>query len=894
MASRNKILKQADRLAHRGHHAEAAEKLLQLVDENPRDVNLLNRAGDLFVRAGKVDEAVEQFGTIARYFKEDGFLLKAIAIYKKISKLDPLRIETFMQLGELYAERGLRMEAKQNLQHAAEAFGKRGDSDSERRALEQLEQLDPDDTAVQSKLTDMAEEGGDTGEAAARHLESARRFLAGGQREEALAALEKAIVADPVEEGLLRGVGELLVDAGEPGRAAALMTPALPGIESPGLEFLLTLGRAHREAGDPQKARPHFEEALKLDYGNDRCHVEMALCHLAGGDSGRAFDQCRHVLNHPAEKKSVDLCRYFLDAFLDKEPFDPHALRELAVLEQDAGDDDAFQQVLSRLAGACHQAGLHREELRILTLLAGRATGDAATVLQNRRDEAEALAVGQEGAVDEMLVDFLPEEGAEGADDETAQAESPDIEVDFDPPPAMEANGSDRVVLGAEDEQVPAGEPEIELIIEDTPLGGSDAIVIEEEPSMADLVDPVMPAEPVDEDEPAAAAKAEEPAGEPEPETEAPVPVDENEIRERITATRVFLSYGMLNKALGQVEELLVQYPDRADVCELAAAIYRSNGMEEKAAEMQARMDELTPGGAAAETPAAAVPPASPSWMNGSGDEPPVTEVPEVQAPAEPPVEGEPPEAPAAATVPAPAAADSEIDPLAEDLEEIDFFISQGFMAEARDLVQGLLKTNPDHLRLLELLEQVGGPVEQEAAETPDPAEATAADETTPAVAAPPPTSPPVEQAPAPLADDQLSEVFTRFQEEVAGQVDEEDFGTHYDLGIAYKEMMLVDEAIGEFQIAARSSEKRLDCCVMLGACFMEKGMPGEAVKWYEKGLDVSETGSDESKGLQYELAAALEADGAADKALEVFKALAAMDDQYRDVSTRIDRLRSA
>jgi len=106
--------------------------------------------------------------------------------------------------------------------------------------------------------------------------------------------------------------------------------------------------------------------------------------------------------------------------------------------------------------------------------------------------------------------------------------------------------------------------------------------------------------------------------------------------------------------------------------------------------------------------------------------------------------------------------------------------------------------------------------------------------------------------------------------------------------------MMLVDEAIGEFQIAARSAEKRLDCCCMLGACFMEKGMPGEAIKWYEKGISAAETGSEETKGLQYDLAAALEADGATDKALEVFQALAAIDGQYRDISMRIERLKSS
>jgi len=135
-----------------------------------------------------------------------------------------------------------------------------------------------------------------------------------------------------------------------------------------------------------------------------------------------------------------------------------------------------------------------------------------------------------------------------------------------------------------------------------------------------------------------------------------------------------------------------------------------------------------------------------------------------------------------------------------------------------------------------------------------------------------------------PLDDEQLSEVFSMFQKEVAGQVDDEDFGTHYDLGIAYKEMSLVDEAIGEFQIAARSTERRLDCCAMLGACFMEKGMPGEAIKWYEKGITVAEAGSEESKGLQYDMAAAL----------EVFQGLAAADGKYRDLAARIKRLQSS
>lgn len=867
MASRNKILKQVDRLAQRGNHADAAATLLKLVEENPRDVTLLNKAGDLYVRAGQIDEAVQQFETIAAFFKDDGFFLKAIAIYKKISKLDPSRTETYLQLGELYAERGLLMEAKQNLMRAAEGFRGRGNNQAARQALEQLEKLDPDDPAVGAKLVDLIEKDGDSGEAVSRHLDAARKLVESGQLEAGMETLEKALATPTDDPSLLAGMAGLLLQAGDAGRAAGLLDRALPGIEEPDLEYLLLIGRAKRESEDLEGAKLHLGEALKLDYGNDLCHVEMALCYLAGSDTGRAFEQCHHVFNRPAESKSPDLCLIFLEQFLEAEPLHLHALRELAILHRDSGDDEAYQDVLSRLAGACHQGGRYREELLFLGQLARGASGDAAVVLENRRLEAEKLAVGQTGALDEMLIDFLPQEGEEHLPAEGVGAEEPDVELTFDEPLASSANGSDRVVLGAEEDRTEVRESEIELIIEDDQFG---------EPVVVEAVEP----EPVVVEE-EAAPKA--------------VPGDEDiDIGERLTATRVFLSYGILNKAMGQVEELLERFPGRGDVCELAARIYQAQGRGADAEAMRTRMAELTssPDQPEKSTPAVAGGPRA-SWMNGDD-----AGTPEEVAATDEAADG----APAAARD----ISEATPDPLAEDLEEVDFFISQGFTSEARDLIQGLLKTYPKNSRLLEMLEQVGGKGADEEPSRPgetDPGEAVA-----PLAAEPPapgldPVGQPVSEpgsagdagaAGSPLDDEQLSEVFSMFQEEVAGQIDEEDFGTHYDLGIAYKEMSLVDEAIGEFQIAARSPEKRLDCCCMLGACFMEKGMPGEAIKWYEKGISAAETGSEEAKGLQFDLAAALEADGATEKALEVFQALATIDGQYRDVSTRIERLKSA
>ena len=76
--------------------------------------------------------------------------------------------------------------------------------------------------------------------------------------------------------------------------------------------------------------------------------------------------------------------------------------------------------------------------------------------------------------------------------------------------------------------------------------------------------------------------------------------------------------------------------------------------------------------------------------------------------------------------------------------------------------------------------------------------------------------------------------------EEIEGsrtQLGKEEYETRYNLGIAYKEMGLVDEAIAEFQLAAKDEARLLECASMLGICFIEKGMPKLAVKWFEKGL---------------------------------------------------------
>jgi hypothetical protein len=151
------------------------------------------------------------------------------------------------------------------------------------------------------------------------------------------------------------------------------------------------------------------------------------------------------------------------------------------------------------------------------------------------------------------------------------------------------------------------------------------------------------------------------------------------------------------------------------------------------------------------------------------------------------------------------------------------------------------------------------------------------------------------EEAPAPAGTDfgdaALADIFREFQKGVDKQLGKEDYETRYNLGIAYKEMGLVDEAIAEFQLAAKDESRLLECSSMLGICFLEKGMPKLAVKWFEKGLQAPGRTEDEYQALRYDLASAFEQSGEVERARTIFTELYGQDSTFRDVADRVRQL---
>jgi tetratricopeptide (TPR) repeat protein len=291
-----------------------------------------------------------------------------------------------------------------------------------------------------------------------------------------------------------------------------------------------------------------------------------------------------------------------------------------------------------------------------------------------------------------------------------------------------------------------------------------------------------------------------------------------------------------------------------------------------------------------------------------------------------------PPAAARASPHVAPAAPSGLAPDLARALANVDQSLAFGFVDEAKEALRNIGARYPSHPAIIEKIEQFGldadtadqvleeSPVDLSSLASPAAAPLDAfgelgLPESGPAApAAAFPESAPFDlgneigdlfsaqaavhdneagTAGAELGDPGLVQIFEEFRKGVDQQLGNEDYDTRYNLGIAYKEMGLIDEAVAEFQLAAKDPQRLLECSSMLGLCFLEKGMPKLAVKWFEKGLKAPGRLPEEYNGLRYDLAAAHDAAGEPDTALSVYAELYGQDASFRDVAAKVRELKA-
>ncbi len=234
-------------------------------------------------------------------------------------------------------------------------------------------------------------------------------------------------------------------------------------------------------------------------------------------------------------------------------------------------------------------------------------------------------------------------------------------------------------------------------------------------------------------------------------------------------------------------------------------------------------------------------------------------------------------------------------------LQQIDFFIEQGLFEDALRLLSGLemdFPDDPDVAKRRRTLKEQGIIVEE-----PVPA---AAEDTSELFAEEEGYVDLAQELEAELAEEEalveeatgegqdealLDEVFREFRKGVAEQLSEEDSDTHFNLGIAYKEMGLFPEAIGEFEIASKDPKFYLECCSMIAICYVEQGLFDQAASWYRRALAIEDLPRSAQLALMYDLASVLDSAGDDIQALDLYSQVAELQPDYRDVGSRLQDL---
>ena len=223
---------------------------------------------------------------------------------------------------------------------------------------------------------------------------------------------------------------------------------------------------------------------------------------------------------------------------------------------------------------------------------------------------------------------------------------------------------------------------------------------------------------------------------------------------------------------------------------------------------------------------------------------------------------------------------DSHDDVLAKEIEGIRFYIESGYADLALKAAEELRQDFGDRPEITALIAEIG-PAES----APDEVEVEA-----PAAVA--------VNAPEPSGAFDLTDLYAELGLDEPGDTQNtEDYDTHYNTAIAYKEMGLIEDAINEFQSAAAivgaedGSRRLFSCANMLGLCFMEIGKPNLALKWYQRMLETPNLNDEEKQAIWYELATAYQADGDQSSAARYFEQVYAENINYRDVSERLKDL---
>jgi len=975
--NKSKFVESAQKLLNQGKVAQAIAEYQQILKFEPKDQVTLMTIGELYIRQGETFQAIDYFERLAQIFVGDGFLTKAIAVYKRIAKLAPEEIRPLERLADLYVQQGVMSEARPLFLQLAEIHLKNNRQPEAVSLLKKLLLAEPDNLRIQIRLADLYQAMGQNTEAIDMYVSAAQRALARADHAECEKLSDKALKLDPGNFSAITVKARSYSAQGNVQQAANVLKD-LPGLEKGGeqSEFLLDL---YVKAADWDDATKLALRVFEADEKNFTLVQKAAQALLDSNQADRAMALISKLRIPMIDAGEHDVISHLLTELASHMPgrLEPHewlvdtygrtsdsfrlpdALAQLGdalvVAKQYPRAKEVFEQLLDRqpesesakrkLNNLLVKMGLLQPEATVPepveSLQAELAKPDAPKVRHNLapmedapEEPATVSSVSASSAVYEEPIDeetqkFIAQSltdvdlfasygltqkaiGLLEAILRRAPRHTPTLEklLDF-----VLGAGDDRrtAELAAQLEQIHSERGEkasSERFGElrrrfQRAAGLSDEELFASQPSAA--VQTEVQSSPHQAPEELEVPVAEAVAAVPEGESSDTHEVDLSDewsamLKEAAPApTHAAPPPPPPSPELPSLEEFLAAQPGAA-VPKTPASKSPAPAKEEAPAEFEIPIEvDIPESGANAFEDVSAELAAAPHATAEPEEEPIAMSF------EEEPVAAAPPPAKPAAKPTAPPAAPVQSEPEFELEQDYELVIAP------EPLVPAFEQRPPEHpvaaapsaLSADQFLADMATELDDMGIDQLAPI---ALKPGTQIPAAPPPP-PPVQPPPAPVstvphASDHiesgpLKEVFDEFRAELGemGGGEEEDLETHYNLGIAFREMGLLEEAISEFQKVAKATDKgkafryAMQCCTLLGLAFMEKGQANIAAIWYERALHTPGVDAESTLALRYDLGVAQESAGDIEAALKSFSQVYAANIDYRDVADRIASL---
>jgi len=925
--NKSKALESALKFMNQGRLPDAIREYQQILRMDPRDQVTLMTLGDLFVRQADLHQATEYFERLANVYLNDGFNSKAIAIYKKIAKLAPNELDPLERLADLYVQQGVLSEARPLFLQIAEGHLKANRAQRAVEVLRRLLEVEPENLRVQMRLGELYNVMGHKLEASRMYLSCAQRLMDRGDFVEVQKLADRALELEPTSVPAITLKAQSLGATGNAAQAIALLQ-TLPDAEGGGETTTHILNLLHQSENHSEAtalARRIFEKDNRLFAVPYRvaCSLLQASqpaeafallkgvrdAMIDGGEQDQYLDSLSSVAQLlPGEieplEELVAFCRVTSNSFRL-----PDALSDLAQANADAGHLDRAESLLQELYEKKPDDERVAQRLREVRK---QLHGDSATLEEDASveeisdtDEAPRTEVADTAEIAVPTFEETPP-------DEDTQRYIAQALTDVDLFSSYGLTQKATNLLESVLQRAPRYTPALERLLDITLGSGNDvrtaALAAELErihsqrgdrasaERFAELRKRYAHAVEFPSEQAASPARPSISASAAPPDTSTKAPEGPPEFVVNVIEPEPESADQPAEVDLSAEWESL----SRVRATEVASAEFDTLKAEDEAAEaIPESQPEISPAAEAAPEAVAESPVAASENVEPETQAPPENE-------ATPTIEA----APEAETAP-----EAEV-PAPEEAEEFELVPAEApepkasspmYAPPASPVPSSVSAPMTSNEFLSDLAAEFGDVEEPVSTRATIPAHqipVAKAPAGQPAASA---SAAPHAVATVPLSDNdpsspanlnQLEEVFQEFRSDLGEMADEdEDLETHYNLGIAYREMGLLDEAISEFQKVAKAVQRgkpfryAMQCSTLLGLTFIDKGEPHIATVWYSRALEIPGLDQETILALRYDLGLAQELAGENGAALSSFRQVYAVNIDYRDVAERIATL---